>query len=118
MDPLDPAWPAAFGRYAREVARRFPSVADFLPINEPLTTARFAGLYGWWPPYGRDAGTFARLLLAQAEAYLEAARAIRSVRPDARLFVNEDLGRSFGSAGCEPLEPDDTASVAGWPSTW
>ena len=101
LDPLDPGWPAAFGRYALEVARRFPSVQDFLPINEPLTTARFAGLYGWWPPYGRDANSFGRLILAQAEAYLEAARAIRSVRPDARLFVNDDLGRSFGSGSCE-----------------
>ena len=101
MDPLDPAWPAAFGRYAGEVARRFPSVRDFLPINEPLTTARFSGLYGWWPPYGRDAETFVRLLLAQAEAYLAAARAIRSIRPDTRLFVNEDLGRTVGSRGCQ-----------------
>ena len=100
-DPFDPAWPTAFGRYAGEVARRFPSVHDFLPINEPLTTARFAGLYGWWPPYGRDAETFARLLLAQAEAYREAAVAIRSVRPDACLIVNEDLGQAVGSRGCE-----------------
>jgi dTDP-4-dehydrorhamnose reductase len=102
MDPLDPAWPATFGRFAGEVARRFPSVNDFLPINEPLTTARFAGLYGWWPPYGRDAGTFGQLMIAQAAAYLAAAQAIRSSRPEARLIVNDDLGRSFGGRACGP----------------
>ena len=101
-DPLDPAWPAAFGAYAAEVARRFPSVREFLPINEPVTTARFGGLYGWWPPYGRDAVTFGRLVLAQAEAYRAAAQSIRSIRPDARLFLNEDLGQAAGSPGCVP----------------
>lgn len=99
-DPLDPRWPSAFGRYAGEVARRFPTATAFLPVNEPLTTARFGGLYGWWPPYGRDHGTFVRLLLAQAEAYLEAARAIRSVRPGVQILVNEDLGRTASSAAC------------------
>jgi dTDP-4-dehydrorhamnose reductase len=100
MDPLDPRWPERFGQYALEVARRYPSVTDFLPINEPLTTARFAGLYGWWPPYGRTHETFVRLVLAQAEAYVAAARAIRSIRPDARILVNEDLGRTMGGPGC------------------
>lgn len=100
IDPLEPGWADAFGRYAGEVARRFPTVTDFLPINEPLTTARFAGLYGWWPPYGRDVATFAGLLLAQAEGYLAAARAIRAQRPDARLYANDDLGRSVGRGPC------------------
>src|SRR4051794_19731227 len=63
-DPLDPSWPAAFGRYAAEVVGRFPGVRSFLPINEPLTTARFGGLYGWWRPYARDPGVFADLVLA------------------------------------------------------
>jgi dTDP-4-dehydrorhamnose reductase len=107
-DPLDPGWPAAFGRYAAEVARRFPAVTEFLPVNEPLTTARFAGLYGWWPPYGRDHDTFVRLVLAQAEAHVAAARAIRTVNPDARILVNEDLGRTVGGPGCEAAARRDT----------
>jgi dTDP-4-dehydrorhamnose reductase len=108
IDPLDPGWPKAFGRYAGEVAQRFPWVRDFLPINEPLTTARFAGLYGWWPPYGRDHGTFLRLVLAQAEAYVEAARALRSATPEARIIVNEDLGRTLGSPACAAAAQRDT----------
>jgi dTDP-4-dehydrorhamnose reductase len=102
-DPLDPGWPAAFGRYARRVAERLPAVRSFLPINEPLTTARFGGLYGWWPPYARDPGVFAALLVAHAEAYLEAARAIRAVRPDARLIVNEDIGTTFSTPSLAEL---------------
>jgi dTDP-4-dehydrorhamnose reductase len=100
-DPLDPGWPAAFGRYAAEVARRFPFVTEFLPVNEPLTTARFAGLYGWWPPYRQDHDSFIGLLLAQAQAHVEAARAIRSVNPGSRILVNEDVGRTVGGPGCE-----------------
>ena len=100
LDPFDPDWPSAFGRYALEVARRYPDVTTFLPINEPLTTARFGALYGWWPPYARDDDTFVRLMLAQASAYLEAAHAIRSVTPAARLIITEDFGRTVGTAAC------------------
>jgi dTDP-4-dehydrorhamnose reductase len=99
-DPLDPGWPQAFGQFAGEVARRFPDVRSYLPINEPLTTARFGGLYGWWPPYARDPDRFAALLLAQCRAFVEAARAIRSIRPDAVIVANEDIGRTIGSPGC------------------
>src|SRR5438477_13031919 len=40
---LDPAFPQRFADYARAVAERFPQVTAWTPINEPLTTARFAG---------------------------------------------------------------------------
>ena len=102
-DPLDPGWPAAFGRYAGEVARRLPDTVSFLPINEPLTTARFGALYGWWSPYARDSETFASLLLAECEAFVEAAEAIRRVRPAARILVNEDVGRTEGTRPLAPI---------------
>lgn len=95
-DPLDAGWPAAFGRFAGAVASRL-AVETFLPINEPLTTARFGALYGWWSPYARDPSVFASLLLAECRAWQMAARAIRRVRPAARLVVNEDIGRTVGT---------------------
>lgn len=49
---LDPAFPEKFAAYARAVAERYPWVCDYTPINEPLTTARFCGLYGFWYPHG------------------------------------------------------------------
>ena len=108
LDPLDPAWPRTFGRYAAEVARRLPAAA-FLPVNEPLTTARFGGAYGWWPPYGRDHRTFVRLLLAQAEAHVQAARVIRRIRPDARIVANEDVGLTIGSPACRDAADRENA---------
>jgi dTDP-4-dehydrorhamnose reductase len=89
---LDDAFPAAFGAYAGTLARRYPWVRDWLPINEILTNARFCGLYGHWQPHGRDRATFAHVLANQLRAYREAARAIRAVIPDARIGVAEDLG--------------------------
>ena len=100
MDPLDPEWPRRFGEYAHEVASRFPETDAWLPINEPLTTARFGALYGWWSPYARDDDTFVRLLVAEAEAYVHAARAIRDVNPSATLIANEDVGRTYGTSEC------------------
>lgn len=101
-DLADPAFPELLADHARAVATRYPWVRDFTPVNEPLTTARFAGLYGHWYPHGRDDVTFVRTLLTQVRAIILAMRAIREVTPGARLVQTEDLGRA---AGTEPLAP-------------
>jgi len=41
---LDPAFPAKAADFAGAVARRYPWVEKFTPVNEPVTTARFSGL--------------------------------------------------------------------------
>jgi dTDP-4-dehydrorhamnose reductase len=94
---LDPAFPQAFARYAADVAGRYPFVRTFVPINEPLTTARFAGLYGHWFPHRRDPAAFAALLVNQALAIRAAARAIRAVRSDALILVTEDVGDTWST---------------------
>jgi dTDP-4-dehydrorhamnose reductase len=96
-DVLDPRFPAAFASYAATVARRYPWVDSYLPINEPLTTARFAGLYGHWFPHARDDRVFARMVIALVRAYRAAARAIREVRPDATILAAEDVGETFST---------------------
>lgn len=83
--------------YAGAFARRYPHVRDYTPVNEPLTTARFAGLYGLWHPHGRDERTFLRLLLEQVRAVVLAMRAIREVNPGARLVQTEDLGKTHAT---------------------
>ncbi len=83
--------------HARAVAERYPWLDRFTPVNEPLTTARFAGLYGHWHPHGRDGLTFARALLSQCRAVVLAMRAVRQVRPDARLVQTEDLGQTHST---------------------
>jgi dTDP-4-dehydrorhamnose reductase len=49
---LDPGSPDKLASFAAAVARRYPWIAEFTPVNEPLTTARFSGLYGHWHPHG------------------------------------------------------------------
>lgn len=92
---LDPAFGEKLADYARAVAARYPHVQSFTPINEPLTTARFCGLYGHWHPHGHDPLTFARCLLNQCRATVLAMRAIREVSPQARLVQNEDIGKTY-----------------------
>lgn len=91
-DLLDPAFPRRLARYAEAAARAFPQVADWTPVNEPLTTARFSALYGLWHPHRRDDASFLRALLHQVQATALAMDAIRMRRPEARLVQTEDLG--------------------------
>jgi|SRR6478735_985799 len=78
--------------FAKKVARRYPWVSMFTPVNEPLTTARFSGLYGHWYPHGRSDRTFVRALLTQCKAVALSMEAIRSVNPRALLVQTEDMG--------------------------
>lgn len=84
--------------FAGMVARRYPWARTYTPVNEPLTTARFTGLYGHWYPHGRDTVTFLRVLMNELRATAAAMRAIREVRPDAQLLQTEDCGRTYGTA--------------------
>jgi dTDP-4-dehydrorhamnose reductase len=95
---VDPAFPDGLAAFARAVAERYPWVEAFTPVNEPLTTARFSGLYGLWYPHGRDTPTFVRTLLTQCRATVLAMRAIREVTPGAALVQTEDMGRTFSTA--------------------
>ncbi|CAN5715101.1 hypothetical protein BH23DEI1_BH23DEI1_11040 [soil metagenome] len=83
--------------FAGEVARRYDWVRHFTPVNEPLTTARFSGLYGHWYPHGRDETTFIRALVIQCRATVLAMRAIRAVTPDAALIQTEDVGKVYAT---------------------
>lgn len=89
---VDPRFPDKLARYARALAERFPDVRRFTPVNEPLTTARFSGLYGHWYPHGQDDRTFVRALLTQCKAIVLAMAAIREVIPEAELVQTDDMG--------------------------
>lgn len=94
---IDPEFPEKFAEYASQVARRYPWVLAYTPVNEPLTTARFSGLYGHWYPHGRNDQTFVRALLNQCRATVLAMQVIRSVNPSAQLIQTEDLGFTASS---------------------
>lgn len=93
----DPKLPEHLARYAELVARRYPWVEDYTPVNEPLTTARFSALYGHWYPHRRDTPSFLFALVNQVRAVAAAMRAIRRVNPHARLVQTEDAGRTFAT---------------------
>ncbi|MGB8265533.1 MAG: family 1 glycosylhydrolase, partial [Candidatus Velthaea sp.] len=97
-DLLDPAFPRRFADYAERVARRFPWVRRWTPVNEPLTTARFATLYGVWYPNLRDDAAFGRALLHETRAQQLAMERIRRVTPEAQFVLTDDLQR-FTAAG-------------------
>ncbi len=94
---VDPAFPELLARHAEQVAMRYPWITLFTPVNEPLTTARFSGLYGHWYPHGRDLPTFLRALVTQCRAVGLAMRAIRRITPAAQLIQTEDLGKTFAT---------------------
>lgn len=91
---LDPALPARLAEYAGAIAQRYPWVDAYTPVNEPLTTARFAALYGHWYPHKCDNAAFALALLQQCKATVLAMRAIRAVNPAAQLVQTDDLGQT------------------------
>jgi len=83
--------------HAAAVARRYPWVEAYTPVNEPLTTARFTALYGHWHPHLRDEAAWWIALFNQVRAVQLSMRAIRAVNPAARLIQTDDLGYTFAT---------------------
>jgi dTDP-4-dehydrorhamnose reductase len=90
-DLVDPEFPERFAAYAGAVAAAFPWVRRWTPINEPLTTARFATLYGHWYPNRRDDRSFGHAIVHEALAMLLGMEAIARSVPDATFTITEDL---------------------------
>ncbi|WP_221091301.1 family 1 glycosylhydrolase [Deinococcus aquaedulcis] len=94
---LDPEFVPGLVAYARAVAQRYPALSAYTPVNEPLTTARFSGLYGHWYPHGRDERSCWLALKHQLQATVLAMQAIREINPHAQLIQTEDLGRTHST---------------------
>jgi dTDP-4-dehydrorhamnose reductase len=95
---LDPKFPQLLARFATHVAERYPWLTDYTPVNEPLTTARFSALYGFWYPHHRTDRDFVRALINQARAIVLSMQAVRKINPAARLIQTEDCGKVFGTS--------------------
>ena len=93
----DPLFPEKLAEYARAVAVRYPWITRWTPVNEPLTTARFSGLYGHWYPHAADGLVWARMLLNQCRAVCLAMKAVREINPNAQLIQTEDLGKTHST---------------------
>ena len=98
---LDAAFPERLAAFALKVARRYPQVTDYTPVNEPQTTGRFACLYGHWFPHHKDMRSYVRALCNEIKGVVLAMRAVRTVQPNARLIHTEDGGETFATPDLE-----------------
>jgi dTDP-4-dehydrorhamnose reductase len=83
--------------YALQVAMQYPWLEYYTPVNEPVTTARFCGLYGHWYPHRTGTEDFCRILISECKATVMAMEAIRSINPKAKLVQTEDLGKTYST---------------------
>lgn len=96
-DLLDPLFPEKLAAFAKEVATKFPWIEYYTPVNEPLTTARFSGLYGFWYPHDRNELSFVRMLLNQVKGIILSMKAIREINSAAKLVQTEDLSKTHST---------------------
>ena len=101
-DLLADDFAAGLARHAEAVAERLQWVTRWTPVNEPLTTARFAALYGLWYPHVQDERSFWLALLNQIDATRLSMRAIRRINPAALLVQTEDLGCTLATPAMAP----------------
>ena len=94
----DPDFPKKLALYAKAVAKKFPWLEYYTPVNEPLTTARFSGLYGLWYPHSKDEPSFIRMLIHQLKGVVLSMQAIRKINPKAKLVQTEDLSKTHSTS--------------------
>ena len=94
---FDGSFESGLSEYAKTVALKFSWVQRYTPVNEPLTTARFCGLYGHWFPHERSDAAFARILLSECKATVMSMKAIREINPNAQLVQTDDLGKTYST---------------------
>ena len=93
----DPQFPYLLADYAGKVAEQFPWIEAYTPVNEPLTTARFSGLYGFWYPHKKNAASFVQMLLNQVKGIGLSMKEIRKINPAAQLVQTEDLCKIYST---------------------
>lgn len=107
----DPGYPAAVASFAGAFAGRYAGVVDHVtPLNEPITTASFAGLRGVWPPALTGWSGWTRVVLGIAAGMQHAVAAVRSANPDAVVVHVE--ASSLVTAAAAPSASSAAASAA------
>lgn len=89
----DAGFPDAMAEYAGAFAERYRGVVDAItPLNEPVTTASFAGLRGVWPPALHGWDGWVRVTVGIARGVQQAISAIRAANPEATIVHVEASG--------------------------
>lgn len=85
----NPELPLRFAEYVEAVARRYPWVRYYTPVNEIYVTARASALDGLWNEQLRSGDGFVTALKHAVAANILACQAIARVRPDAVIVQSE-----------------------------
>ncbi|HLN74582.1 MAG TPA: family 1 glycosylhydrolase [Prolixibacteraceae bacterium] len=96
-DLYDLDFPKYLAEFAYKIAERYPWIDLYTPVNEPLTTARFSGLYGVWFPHKSDDYSFARILLNELKGVVLAMQAVNSINVNAKLVQTEDICKIYST---------------------
>ena len=88
LDILSPDAPLHFADFARQIARRYPSLKYYCVCNEPSLLVEMGGRQGMWSPFlcEENPSEFRRQI---SRMIIEASRAILEVQPDAVLIIPE-----------------------------
>lgn len=96
---FDDMFPEMLAGFAFLIAERYPWIDMYTPVNEPLTTARFSGLYGIWYPHLRDDNSFLKIFLNELKAVALSMKAVKNINGEAKLVQTEDLCKIHSTAG-------------------
>lgn len=91
-------FPELLAEFAFKIADRYPWIEYYNPVNEPLTTARFSGLYGIWHPHHRSDSSFARIFINEMKAVVLSMQKIREINHEAKLIPTEDICKVHSTA--------------------
>lgn len=85
----NPELPLHFAEYAAAVARRYPWVRYYTPVNEIYVTARISAKDGWWNEQLKSDLGFVTALKHLVSSSIMATHSIVEARPDAVLIPSE-----------------------------
>lgn len=82
-------WPRLFAEYAQAVARRFPWLRFFTPVNEIYVAATFSARFGWWNERLQSDRAFVTALHNLCKANVLAMHAVLDANPKAIFILSE-----------------------------
>lgn len=102
-DFQNPEFPCLFARYAEQVAKRYPWVRFYTPVNEIFVTARMSGKDGAWNERGKTDKEFVTALKHCVAASILGNHAIAQNRPDC-IIVQSESAEYIHEARATPSE--------------
>lgn len=88
-DFQNPDFPRYFAEYASAMAKRYPHLRFFTPVNEIFVAASFSGQYGWWNECKSSDEGFVTALKHLCKANIMAMQAIDKVQAKATFIQSE-----------------------------